>query len=65
MSRSIFVSLLLLRSSAGMVMSNLEVDVLGEIDGGLKFLLGSSQHGNRVNQFCNTYIHRQVSWKKV
>ena len=35
--------LLLLRSNAGMVMSDLEVDVLDELDSTLKFLLGSPQ----------------------
>ena len=35
--------LLLLRSNAGMVMSNMEMDTLDELGSGLKFLLGSPQ----------------------
>ena len=35
--------LLLLRSNASMVMSDLEVDVLDELDSSSKFLLGSPQ----------------------
>ena len=37
------VRLLLLRSNAGMVMSDMEVDVLDELGSSLQFLLGSPQ----------------------
>ena len=39
----VLVRLLLLRSTAGIVMSTLEVDVLDELGSGLKFLFGSPQ----------------------
>ena len=61
-------SSLLLRSKAGMVMLNLEVDVVGELDGGLKFLLGSlqlvqgsqPQIGHRRMQA--SYFECRVAW---
>ena len=47
--KSLLLLLLLLRSDAGMAMSDLEVDVLDELASGLKFFLGSPQLVSEVS----------------
>ena len=57
------ISLLLLRSNAGMVMSELEVEVLAELGISLKFLLGSPQLVPEVSpRWPQAYFFECVGW---